>query len=315
MTEAIAFWPPQASEYATHIDALMWGFTAVIVLLTGPVFLLIIYFSVKYRRSKPADREHAASRSVGLETAWAVGPFLLTIGFFVYAAWLFFIDHRPPADALTIDVVAKQWMWKFQHPEGQRELDDLHVPAGQAVRLRMISQDVIHSLYVPALRLKQDVLPGRYTELWFVADRPGDYPIRCAEFCGADHALMGGALHVMRPADYARWLKGERAGGSLVLEGATLYRRLGCSGCHEAGGIVRAPPLDGLAGRPTPLSDGRMVMADAQYLRDSILLPGREIAAGYAPVMPTFANVLSEDQVQALVAYLQSRPAAPEAAR
>jgi cytochrome c oxidase subunit II len=300
------FWPERASVYAGHVDVLMWSFTAVVALLSGPVFILIALFAVKYRRGKRADRTQTGARDVLIEVSWSVIPFLLTVGFFVYAAWMFFQLHRPPAGALTIDVVAKQWMWKFQHPQGQAEINDLHVPAGQPVKLVMTSQDVIHSLYLPALRIKQDVLPGRYTTLWFTADTPGVYRVLCAQFCGADHALMGGALYVLRPADYARWLQASQNGGSLVDQGAALYRRLGCGACHDPGSSVRAPSLAGLSGAPVALADGRTVTADDQFLRDSLLLPNKQVAAGYPATMPTYANVIGEDQVLALVAYLQS---------
>lgn len=302
------FWPVHASAYAEKIDLLMWAFTLLILLLTVPVFVLLVVFAVKYRRGKPANRGHSPDRSVVIETSWSVIPFLLTIGFFVYAAWLFFLDHNPPAGALTIDVVGQQWMWKFQHPEGQREINTLHVPVGQAVRLVMTSQDVIHSLYLPELRLKQDVLPGRYTTLWFVADRPGVYRIHCTQFCGADHAAMGGGLYVLTPSDYAAWLKTSGVEGSLAAQGAALYRQLGCGGCHGAGSTVRAPALEGLYGRPIPLADGRIVTADDAYLRDAIVAPNKDVAAGYAPTMPTFANVVDEGQAQQLVAYIKSLP-------
>jgi cytochrome c oxidase subunit 2 len=298
------FWPERASVHAGHVDVLMWGFTAIVALLSGPVFVLLAVFASKYRRGKAADRTGASDHSVGIEVAWAVVPFLLTVGFFVYAAWL------------AIDVVAKQWMWKFQHPQGQSEIDDLHVPVGQPVKLVMTSQDVIHSLYLPALRIKQDVLPGRYTTLWFNADRVGTYMIACAEFCGTDHSVMGGRLFVMRQADYARWLATVPAGPDLAGRGRTLYGRLGCGGCHDAGSSIRAPSLAGVAGSPVPLADGRVVVADGQYLHDAIVLPNKDVAAGYASVMPTYGNMVDEGDLAALVAYLQSMaPAQKEAGR
>ena len=312
MSGTLGLWPALASDYAGKVDVLMWAFCALIVALTAPVFVLMAWFMVKYRRGKAADRSAAPSNSVALETAWAVIPFLLILGFFVYAGWLFFQLQRPPPGALVIDVVAKQWMWKFQHPGGQAEIDDLHVPAGEPVRLNMTSQDVIHSLYLPALRIKQDVLPGRYTSLWFIADRVGVYRVHCTQFCGADHSLMGGALYVMAPSDYARWLQTAQGGSTLAAQGADLFRSVGCSGCHQGASAVRAPSLQGLYGRRVALADGRTVAADEQYLRDSILLPNRDVAAGYQPLMPTFAGALSEGQVQALVAYLRSLGSAGE---
>lgn len=317
MTGLNTFWPERASAYAGHIDVLMWAFTGVVALLAGPVFLLIAWFAFKYRRGRPADREHIINENLAVELSWSLIPFFVVIGFFCYAAWLFFVPHgSAAADALTIDVVGKQWMWKFQHPEGQREIDDLHVPAGQTVTLVMTSQDVIHDLYLPELRIKQDVLPGRYTRLTFTADRPGEYRLLCSQFCGLDHAAMGGRFLVMKPADYARWLATSRVDRSLAGQGEALYRRLGCGGCHAAGGAVRAPALEGLYGAPVALADGRQVTADAQYLHDSLTAPNRDVVAGYAPVMPTYANLLGEDELTALVAYLESLgPAQREEAR
>lgn len=312
MSQFIALWPGQASAYGAEVDTLIAGFTVLIVLLSAPVFVLIVVFAFKYRRGEPADRSHPVNRNVWLETSWAVVPFLLTLVFYVWAARLFFDIHHPPDGALEIAVVAKQWMWKFQHPGGQREIDELHLPAGEPVRLRMASQDVIHSLFVPALRLKQDVVPGRYTTMWFRADRPGTYRIACAEFCGTDHSTMGGRLVVLTPSDYARWLERSDVDPTPVAAGRALFRSRGCSGCHGPAATVHAPSLAGLYGRPVPLQDGSVVTADAQYIRDSILLPQSQIAAGYPPIMPTFRNLLDEEEVLALVAYIQSlRPEDP----
>jgi cytochrome c oxidase subunit 2 len=233
-------------------------------------------------------------------------PFLLSLVFFVWAASLFFRLYHPPAGALNIDVVAKQWMWKFQHTGGQREIDVLHVPAGEPVELTMISQDVIHSLFLPALRIKQDVLPDRYTRLWFNADTPGEYLLECAEFCGTEHSHMRGRFIVMAPADYQRWLDQSATDETLAAEGERLFRSYGCSGCHAVGGAIRAPSLAGIYGRPVPLADGTTVIADERYIRDSILMPRRQIAAGYQPVMPSFAGRIPEEELVAVIAYIQS---------
>ena len=306
MNPFVRFFPVAASAHAARVDWLIAGFTLLMVALTGPVFVLIFYYSIKYRRGSSADRHEGRPREILIETSWMVIPFLATLGFFVYAAYLYLDLGRPPADSLVVDVVAKQWMWKFEHPGGQREIDDLHVPVGQDVKLTMTSQDVIHSFFVPALRIKQDVLPGRYTELWFNANRPGVYDLRCSQFCGMDHSLMIGRLFVMSGGDYARWLQQAGASGDLASQGKTLFDNLGCSGCHAAGATVRAPPLNGLYGQPTPLDGGRVVVADDQYIRDSILDPNRDIAAGYQPVMPTYAGQVSEDDLLKLVAYIKS---------
>ena len=317
MSWGFEFWPPQASQHARDVDALIASFGAMVWLLTLPVFILMAWFAIRYRHSRAVDRNHAPSRGLWLELSWSIIPFLLTLAFYVWATVLFLRLHRPPEGALSIDVVAKQWMWKFQHPEGAREINVLHVPLGLPVKLVMTSEDVIHSLYLPALRIKQDVLPGRYTTMWFNADRPGTYALRCAEFCGTDHSVMGGTFVVMRQADYARWLHGAQDGGTdgtQAGEGKALFRQLGCSGCHGPSASVEAPPLEGLYNRPVGLADGRAVIADEQYLRDSILLPNKQITGGYPPIMPTYGNVLNAEQVNALVAYLKSTPAR-EAAR
>jgi len=306
MSDFVTLWPGQASAYSGEVDLLIGAFTVLILLLSAPVFILIVVFATKYRRGKPANRRHAPNRNVWLEVSWTLVPFLLLIGFYIWSTDLFVRLYHPPAGALEIDVVAKQWMWKFKHPEGQGEIDELHVPSGEPVRLVMASQDVVHSLFVPALRLKQDVVPGRYTSMWFTADKPGTYRLACAEFCGMDHSVMGGSIVVMAPADYARWLEEAGTDGTLAAEGAALFRSRGCSGCHGPSATVHAPDLAGLYMRPVPLSDGTTVIADAQYLRDSILLPQAQIAAGYAAIMPTFANVLDEEEVLKLVAYIKS---------
>jgi cytochrome c oxidase subunit 2 len=308
---ALPFWPVQASAYSAELDRLVLAFTVLIVLLSAPVFFLMIGFAVKYRRGRTANRRHPVNQKVGLEISWAVIPFVALLVFYVWSTRLYFDQHRPPSNALEIAVVAKQWMWKFQHPGGQREIDELHVPVGRPVLLTLASQDVIHSLYVPALRLKQDVVPGRYTRLWFNADAIGDYRLQCAQFCGADHAVMGGFVHALAPSDYARWLEQADTDQSLAGQGAALFRSRGCSGCHGAAATVKAPPLEGLFGHEVPLGDGSVVTADAQYIRDSILLPHAQVAAGYPDIMPTFQNVLGEDDVLKLVAYIKSLAADP----
>lgn len=303
---ALLHWLTEASAHATDVDRLFAAVTALVLVLSAPVFVLTIAFAVKYRRGRAVERRPAPNRKIWLEVSWAAIPFVLLIGFYIRATDLFVDLYEPPAGALEIDVVAKQWMWKFQHPEGQAEINQLHVPAGQAVTLTMASQDVIHSLFIPALRIKQDVVPGRYTHMWFKADEPGTYQLTCAEFCGTDHSVMGGHFIVMTPEDYAGWLRQNGTDLSLAAQGAELFRAKGCSGCHGASATVHAPKLEGLFGGTVPLQDGRLVTADAAYIRDSILLPQADIAAGYPPIMPTFQNVLNEEEVQKLVAYIES---------
>ncbi|MGF7163329.1 cytochrome c oxidase subunit 2 [Rhodoligotrophos appendicifer] len=307
MSGFVAIWPGQASAYSGQVDTLILAFTILIIALSAPVFILMLVFAIKYRRGKPADRKHPVNQRVGLEISWALIPFVLILVFFVWSTDLFFELHTNPVDALEIDVIAKQWMWKFQHPGGQREIDEVHVPAGEPVKLTMASQDVIHSLFIPALRIKQDLVPGRYTSLWFTADKPGSYALACAEFCGAEHSSMGGRFIVMTPTDYSAWLEQSTVDSSLAEQGAALFRSRGCSGCHGPSATVHAPSLEGLYGSPVPLEDGQVVTADEQYLRDSILLPQSQIAAGYPHIMPTFKSVLSEEEVLKLLAYIKSR--------
>jgi cytochrome c oxidase subunit 2 len=302
----IPLWPASISGYSYQVDLLVVSFTVLIVALSAPVFILIIVFAVKYRRGRVANRKHPVNRNVIVEVSWSVSPFLSLLGFYVWSTELFAGLHRPPADALEIDVVAKQWMWKFQHPEGQAEIDELHVPTGQPVKLTMASQDVIHSLFIPALRIKQDVVPGRYTSLWFTADKPGTYRLACSQYCGTNHSEMTGSFVAMKPADYAKWLGQFSNDPSLAAEGASLFRGRGCSGCHGPASIVHAPSLAGLYGNPVPLQSGEVVVADDEYLRDSILLPQSQIVAGYPAIMPTFQNVLGEEDVLKIVAYIKS---------
>ena len=310
-------WPVQASHHAGQVDLMIGSFGLLVALLSAPVFILMAFYMIRYRVGRRADRSHQHPGNVWLEVSWATIPFLLVLGFYAWSTVSLLGQESPPDDAMTIDVVAKQWMWKFQHAEGPREINELHVPLGVPVRLTMTSQDVIHSLYLPALRIKQDVLPGRYTQEWFVADRPGTYPLRCAEYCGTDHSVMGGRLIVMPRAAFAAWLAQAGADRSMAERGRALYDRLGCAGCHGAnaqGGQspVRAPALVGLYGSPVPHADGTIVTADDQYVHDSIMLPNKQVAAGYAPVMPPFGTALDESQVSQLEAFIRSLGAAKD---
>ncbi|MGO4567621.1 cytochrome c oxidase subunit II [Rhizobium sp. 2YAF20] len=302
----IPLWPASISGYSHQVDLLVVCFTVLIVALSAPVFILIVVFAARYRRGRAANRKHPVNRNVVAEVSWSAIPFLALIGFYVWSTELFAGLHRPPTGELEIDVVAKQWMWKFQHPEGQAEIDELHVPTGQPVKLTMASQDVIHSLFIPALRIKQDVVPGRYTGLWFTADKPGTYRLACSQYCGTNHSEMIGSFVAMKPADYAKWLSQSSNDPSLAAEGAALFRGRGCSGCHGPASTVHAPSLVGLYGKPVPLQSGEVVVADDEYLRDSILLPQSQIVAGYPSIMPTFQNVLSEEDTLKIVAYIKS---------
>ena len=226
--------------------------------------------------------------------------------FYVWGAQNYFLIERPPPDAMPIDVVGKQWMWKIQHAEGNREIDELHVPVGRNIKLTMTSQDVIHSFFLPEFRVKQDVVPGRYTTEWFKAEKIGVYHLFCSEYCGTSHSLMIGHVIVMSPADFQSWLAKGQPGATLAQDGERLFRELGCSGCHVGTSVIRAPPLEGLFGMPVPLDTREVVTADEGYLRDSILFPAKQIVAGYTNDMPSFNGKVSEDQLLELIAYIKS---------
>jgi cytochrome c oxidase subunit II len=296
---------PQASSIAVRVDFLFYALLALSALVVSAVFVMIVWFGVKYRHGSAADRSGSSSRRLGIEMTWTLIPFLLFVGIFAWSIDLFAHMSRPPADATPIYIVAKQWMWTVQHQGGQREINTLHVPLSRPTRLVMTSQDVIHSFYIPAFRVKQDVLPGRFTQLWFEPTEAGTYYLFCAEFCGTNHSRMIGSVVVMRPPDYSRWLS-SRAGTGLAERGAQLFRRYGCSGCHDPHSSVHAPDLSGLYGQTVPLADGTTVRADDRYLHDSIMLPRKQVAAGYAPIMPSYQGQIGEEDVLALIAYLKT---------
>ncbi len=296
--------PNAAAEMTGKVDWLFSGLVLISLLYLAIIFVPMIFFIFKYRRGKKADRTPIKIKTWKVEIVWTVVPFLMMLGLFAWGADLYYQVERPPAGALEAFVVGKQWMWKIQHMEGRREINQLHIPVGQAVKLTMTSEDVIHSFFIPAFRVKQDVVPGRYVTEWFRAIKPGTYHLFCAEYCGTDHSTMGGDIVVMKPEDYATWLS---SGGNdnLAREGEKLFRDLGCSGCHMGNSVVRAPRLEGIYGSPVPLSDGTVVTADDQYIRDSILLPASQIVAGYSNAMPTFQGRVSEEQVVQLLAYIR----------
>jgi cytochrome c oxidase subunit 2 len=261
---------------------------------------------VRYHAGSDADRSHRIKKSWHWEIGWTALTLVGFLGLFVWGASLYLKIYGEPRDALPIYVVGKQWMWKAQHPGGQREIDELHVPVRTPVRLILASQDVIHSFFVPAFRVKHDVVPGRYQNLWFQADKAGVFELLCSEYCGTDHSRMTGRIVVMEPADFESWLSRQDVGGTLASEGAALFRELGCSGCHTGQASVRTPSLAGLYGKPVALQGGGIAVADEGYIRDSILRPRSQIAAGYGPQMPSYAGRVSEDELVRLVAYIKS---------
>jgi cytochrome c oxidase subunit 2 len=298
--------PERASSLAARVDAVYFAVVGFAFFFSSLICVLIITFAVKYRRGSRAARAGALNESTRIELVWVVGPSLVALGLFFWAAILFFEVYNAPTDAPEIYVVGKQWMWYLRHPEGKREINELHLPLGRPVQLHMISQDVIHSFYVPAFRAKQDVLPGRYTSMWFEPIRVGKFHLFCAEYCGTKHSGMVGAVIVMEPADYERWLESGSADSAMAVDGAKLFRQHGCSGCHGEHSTVRAPRLEGIYGKPVPLQTGEFVIADDRYIRDSILVPKLQVVAGFEPVMPTFQAQLNEDDLLQIIAFIKS---------
>jgi len=304
MLQNMPFWPARASAAASSVDALYIFLTVVSALMVMLIFTMVIVFAVRFRRRAGRHAEQIEG-SHALEITWSIIPFCVFMVFFVWGAVVYFREHTPPRDAAEVYTVAKQWMWKFEHQEGQRELNELHVPVGRDIKMIMISQDVIHSFYVPAFRIKQDVLPGRYTTIWFRPTQPGTYHLFCAEYCGTLHSGMIGSVVVMEPRHYEAWL----GGGSnqpLAVTGQKLFAELGCSTCHRFDVQGRGPNLIGVYGKPVLLEDGRTVSADENYIRESILIPNAKIVNGFKPIMPTFQGQVSDDQLNALVAYVKS---------
>ena len=301
----LPLFPEQASTIAGQVDALYAFLIAVSVFFTVLVAAMVVIFSIKYRKSvNPVATQ--IEGSVPLEILWSVVPLGIAMVIFVWAAVIYFDQMRAPKDAMQVFVVGKQWMWKMQHPSGMREINTLHVPVGKPVRLTMISQDVLHSFFVPAFRIKHDVIPGRYTYTWFQATKPGTYHLFCAEYCGTKHSGMIGEVIAMEPAQYQAWLAGGVGEGSMASNGEKLFTSLGCITCHSGQSGARGPNLAGVFGSQQRLADGRTVTADENYLRESILNSQAKVVLGYQPIMPTFAGQVSEESLIQLVAYIKS---------
>jgi cytochrome c oxidase subunit 2 len=311
----VPFAPEQASTFAPHVDALYAYLVLITVFFSALITTLIIFFAVKYRRRSPGEVPRPIAGSMVLELSWTIIPLMIAMTIFVWGASTFFKAYRAPQQAMEVYVVGKQWMWKFQHQTGQREINELHVPVGARVKLTMTTEDVIHSFYVPAFRIKQDVVPGRYQQLWFEATKPGKFYLFCAEYCGTNHSGMGGYVYVMEPTAYQQWLAGGTGAESASAQGQKLFQERGCASCHqtEAGGQQgRGPTLFGLFGKKQQIQGGDEVTVDEAYIRESILNPQAKVALGFQPIMPTFQGQLSEEQILQLVAYIRSLGAQTE---
>lgn len=296
------FWPVAAAQSAAAVDHLFIFLLAICGTVAAGIFITILYFAAKYRRRSEDEIGALRPSPLWVELTWTAIPALIFLFIFGWGARVYFSIYSPRAGALQVYVIGKQWMWEVQHPNGQREINQLHLPVNRQVQLVLTSQDVIHSFFVPAFRVKRDAVPGMYTTVQFHPTRAGEYHLFCAEYCGAEHSRMIGTVTVMNPRDYERWLAGAPRGEPLAAAGERLFNQYGCGNCH--GNI--APALDGLYMQGVGLADGRVVTADDQYLRESILDPGAKIVGGFPNIMPSFRGVVNEVELQALIEYLKS---------
>jgi cytochrome c oxidase subunit 2 len=305
-TNGIPILPPSASSISTEMDLLYFFLTGVTAFFVVLVAALVVYFTIKYRRRSPNEVGADIHGSLVLELTWTIIPLLLSMVMFGWGASLFFRMSRPPADSMEIYVVGKQWMWKVQHPEGVREINELHVPIDRNVRITLGSEDVIHDYGIPAFRVKMDAVPGKLTTMWFRATKVGTYHIYCDQYCGTRHAGMIGVVIAMEPLAFEAWLAGGRAGVTTAQSGETLFRDLACATCHLLDNSGRGPSLANLAGSTVKLADGRSVVADDNYLRESIMNSQAKVVAGYAPIMPVFQGQVNEESLMQLISYIKS---------
>jgi cytochrome c oxidase subunit 2 len=304
--QSMPFQPEQASSIAKSVDELYLFLTLVTVFFSALIFSVIFYFMIRYRRRSPDERPKPIEGNFPLEVLWTTIPTLIVAVIFVWSSMLYFKNAEAPKGSMEIFVTGKQWMWKVEHPEGQREINEVHVPLGRPVKLTMTSEDVIHDFFVPAFRVKKDVLPGRYTSLWFTATKVGTFHLFCAQYCGAFHAGMIGSIIVQEPDEFERWLAGGTPGESMEQAGEKVFQSSGCSTCHTPDGAGLGPSLLGVYGQPVKLTTGETVTADDAYIRESILLPKAKIVMGYTPIMPTFQGQLTEEQLNDVIAYIRA---------
>jgi cytochrome c oxidase subunit II len=303
----IPLFPEQASTFAWQIDALYFYLIAISVFFTVIIVLGIAVFAVVYREKEKFATPEEIHGSMALEIAWSFIPFVISMTIFLGGAVIFYEQYKVPTDGMEIYVVGKQWMWKAQHSTGRREINELHVPVGRKVKLTMTTEDVLHDFYIPAFRTKADVVPGRYTYLWFEPTKAGRYHLYCAEYCGLNHSGMGGWVTVMEQKDFDNWLAGETSNQTPVEAGKDLFQnKLGCASCHAGGPTQRGAKLEGVYGTDVKLVGGGTVKADDEYIRSSILNPSGQIVEGYSPIMPTFKGQVTEEQLTHLVAYIKS---------
>jgi cytochrome c oxidase subunit 2 len=305
MFSGIPLFPEQASTLAPQVDNLYFFLLAVTAFFALLVVILVTIFAIKYRDDTGLKVGAPITGSVPLEIGWSLIPFIIAMAIFVYATVVYFNIVRPPAETLEIYSTGKRWMWRFQHIEGQSEINELHVPRGRPVKVTFTSEDVLHDLYIPAFRIKADAIPGRYSSIWFTATKTGEYHLFCAEYCGTKHSGMIGRVIVMEPNDYQAWLSGG-GGLTMIQRGEQLFQQLACVSCHITDGSGRGPSLAGVFGSDVMLTNGTTVVANDTYIRESILMPQAKLVAGYQPVMPTFQGQVNEEGVMSLIEYVKS---------
>lgn len=303
----VPLFPEQASTFAWQVDALYFYLIAISAFFTIAIVAAIFIFAIKYREREKFATPDEIHGSMVLETVWSIIPFIISMTIFIGGAVIYFQQYTPPVEGMEIYVVGKQWMWKLQHQTGQREINELHVPVGTNIKLTMTTEDVLHDFFIPAFRTKADVVPGRYTYMWFNATTPGKYHLFCAEYCGLNHSGMGGWVYVMEKDDFEKWLSGSTAGQTPVEAGKDLFQnKLGCASCHAGGPQQRGAKLEGVFNSDVKLVGGQTVKADEQYIRNSILNPASQVVEGFQPIMPTFKGQVTEEQLNSLVAYIKS---------
>jgi len=306
MRSGTPLFPEAASTIAPRVDALYLFLVGLTAFMTILIAALVVIFMIKYKRRDPNSIGARIHGGMALEIIWSIIPLIIVLGIFVWSTGIFFDIARPPAETMNIYATGKQWMWKFQHLDGQREINELHVPVGRKVKMIMTSEDVIHDLYVPAFRVKADVIPGRYSHIWFEATKAGEYHLFCAEYCGTQHSGMIGKVVVMEPDDFQAWLSGGVQEGSLASAGSKLFQDLACNTCHRPDAQGRGPVLQNLFGKTVTLASGENVVVDEAYIRESILTPSQKVTAGFQPTMPTFQGLVSEEGILQLIEYVKS---------
>ncbi|MBI4851144.1 MAG: cytochrome c oxidase subunit II [Acidobacteria bacterium] len=304
-SSTVPLFPEQASSFALQVDLLYLFLTAVSAFFTILVSGIIIFFAIKYRRRSDAERPPMTVANLLLEITWIVVPLAISFVMFIWGAAIFFKMASPPKEAMDIYVTGKQWMWKIQHVNGHREINELHVPLGKPVRLTMTSEDVLHSFYIPAFRIKADVIPGSYSKMWFQATKPGKYHLFCAEYCGTKHSGMIGSVIVMEQSEYDAWL-GNTKDSSLAEAGQKLFKTMGCVNCHSAQSDIKGPNLEGIYGKQVRLQDGNTLIADERYLRESLLVPNAKLTEGFPANMPAYQGLITEEQILQLISYMRT---------